>query len=244
MSTVHPVDRLVRAAQRGDTGALEELLRLVRPSLLRFAARLAPREPNREDAVQEALQDIARGVASYRWQSSFLSWCYVICARRVARAASRTSRELEALHAQLTELVEPHAPPADDAEALLANPDLQLACALVVATALTPALRRAYLFGDVLGVTDRVGGALCACSPEAFRQRVSRARRAVASDIRGRLEAAASPVVSPTWIAELDRLVVLGDLHRSHGRGATPREVARAATLAAPTLTSPQERLA
>ena len=236
--SVRPVDRLVRAAQLGDAGAAEELLALVRPSLVRFAARIAPREPHREDAVQEALQDIAHGLSSYRWQASFLSWCYAICARRVARAAARSAREVRELHDRLSEVVALGEPPYDEPEALLADQDLHLSCAIVVATGLTPGLRRAYLFGDVLGVTDRVGAELCSCSREAFRQRVSRARRAVAGEIRRGLRAHESPIAAPSWVAELDRLVRLGDLHRARGRTADADAAARAAAMIAPTLTS------
>ena len=239
--SVRPIDRLVRAAQLGDAGATEELLALVRPSLVRFAATLAPRESHREDAVQEALQDIARGLSSYRWQASFLSWCFAICARRVSRAASRSARELQELHDQLADVVALDQPPHDEPEALLADQDLHLSCAIVVATGLTPVLRRAYLFGDVLGVTDRVGAELCSCSREAFRQRVSRARRAVADEIRRGLRAHGSPLVDPAWASELDRLVRLGDLHRARGRTADAPAVARAAALIAPTLTSERE---
>lgn len=233
-----PIDRLVRAAQRGDARALDELLGLVRPSLLRFAGRIAPRDAGREDAVQEALHDIARGIDSYRWQSSFLSWCYAICARRVARVATRTARELERIEQQLEAAVLPGEAPADDREAVVADQDLHLACALVVATGLTETLRRAYLYGDVLDVTDLVGAELCGCTPAAFRQRVSRARRLVADQIRDGLVAAGSPVADPEWTDELDRLVRLGDLHRAQGRRAAPTDAGRAAMLAAPRLLS------
>lgn len=236
-----PIDRLIRSAQRGDAEAKEALLTLARPSLMRFAARLAPREADREDAVQEALNDIAQGLSSYRWQASFLSWCYVICARRVARAATRSTRDLSELRSNLVELIEPRQEPHDGLEGILADQDLNLSCALVVATKLTPVLRRAYLFGDVLGVTDVVGGELCACTPAAFRQRVSRARRLIAHEIRLDLEAARSPIVRASWAHELDRLALLGDLHRAMGRPARPQAAARAAALVAPNMTSHQD---
>jgi DNA-directed RNA polymerase specialized sigma24 family protein len=235
-AAARPIDRLVRAAQRGDRRALEEVLGLLRAPLTRFAGKLAPGDPAREDAVQEALQDIASGIRSYRWESSFLSWCYTVCARRVTRAAVRTAAELERVADQLA--VDLIAAPDvyEGREAILADQDLHLSCSMAVATGLSPALRQAYLLGDVLGVIDQVGGEICGCTPAAFRQRVSRARRAVSDQIRDGLVAAGSPVVDPAWPDELDRLVRLGELHRARGRSATPDAAERAAALAAPKL--------
>lgn len=235
-ASARPIDRLVRAAQRGDRAALEEVLGLLRAPLERFAGKLAPRDPSREDAVQEALHDIATGIASYRWESSFLSWCYTVCARRVTRAASRTAGELERIAEQLEVDLVAEPDRYEGRVALLADQDLHLSCSMVVATGLSPALRRAYLLGDVLGVTDRVGAEICGCAPAAFRQRVSRARRAVSEQIRAGLAAAGSPLVDPAWPVELDRLVRLGDLHRAQGRAATPGAAERAAAVAAPNL--------
>lgn len=231
-----PIDRLVRAAQRGDRSALEEVLGLLRAPLQRFAGKLAPGDAGREDAVQEALHDIATGIDSYRWESSFLSWCYAICARRVTRAANRTAAELSRLADQLEIDLVAEPDRYEGREAVLADQDLHLSCSMVVATGLSPALRRAYLLGDVLGVTDRVGAEICGCAPAAFRQRVSRARRIVSDQIRAGLVAADSPLVDPAWPVELDRLVRLGDLHRARGRGARPEAAERAAAVAAPNL--------
>ncbi|MEH3053955.1 MAG: sigma factor [Patulibacter minatonensis] len=233
---VFEIDRLVRAAQRGDGRALEEVLRLLRAPMLRFAQRLAPSDGGHEDAVQEALHDVARGLGGYRWQASFLSWCYAICARRVARAATRGAREIAVLADRLEHLLATSGSEGELGEEVLAAQDLHLSCAMVIATGLSPALRRAYLLGDVLGAGDRVGGELCGCTPAAFRQRVSRARRAIANEIRGGLEAAGSAVADPAWPGELDRLIQLGALLRAAGHTADAAAIGRAADVAAPLL--------
>jgi hypothetical protein len=86
----------------------------------------------------------------------------------------------------------------------------------------------------------RVGAQLCACSPAAFRQRVSRARREMHAVIRAALDeegAAERPgPAHPAARAELHRLVQLGELHRACGRTASPERTMRAALVAAPTL--------
>ena len=83
------LDPIVRAAQAGDREALERLLASLRGPLLRFARGLG-RGLEPEDAVQEALLDIARAIGGYRWEASFLSWAYAICAVAVNHAAGRS----------------------------------------------------------------------------------------------------------------------------------------------------------
>lgn len=231
------LDPIVRAAQAGDAEALQRLLGALRDPLLRFARGLG-RELEPDDAVQEALLDIARGIGGYRWEASFLSWAYVICARRVARQARADRARLAAMgewiEASVAGPMETYAP---HEEILLAQ-NAHLACSLVIATQLTPTLRRAYLLGDALGVDHVIGAQLCGCSEAAFRQRLSRARRIVGTRMREALDetpVAASAAQQET-ADELDRLVRLGGLARARATTADAAATERAVALAAPTL--------
>lgn len=236
----YALDVLVRRAQRGDEHALELLAGALRGPLLRYARRIGVAADDRDDVVQEALIDVVRGIAGYRWQASFLSWAYAIASRRAARAARRSAL----LALPLLDAVEQHARTPEDplapAEAILVEQDAHLACAFVVAGGLSDNLRRAYLLGDVLGATDAVGAEICGTSRAAFRQRVSRARREVEQAIRSALDpAGAAPApgaLDDATPEELDRLVRLGQLHRASGRTADAQRVVRADRIAAPTL--------
>ena len=235
MTHDHELDRLVRRAQRGDGPALERVLGALRGPLLRFARGLgAPADA--EDAVQDALLDISRAIGSYRWQARFLSWCYAVCARRVARRARARPRELTAMAEWIEQSLDRPEAPFDEHEAILLAQEAHLACAFVVAMELTPPLRRAYLLGEALGVTHEVGGELCGCSPAAFRQRVSRARRQVVERIEERLATGEANRPPAGVEDELDRILRLGELHRTGSRAAAAAAAERAAVLAAPTL--------
>ena len=123
-------------------------------------------------------------------------------------------------------------------EEILLAQNAHLACSLVIATQLTPAMRRAYLLGDALGVGHVVGAQLCGCTEAAFRQRLRRARRTVGERIREAVDAA--PVAASGELQdmaeELDRLVQLGDLARVRATSADAAAVGRAVAFAAPTL--------
>ena len=228
-----PLDLLVRGAQQGDARALERVLASLRGPLVRFARGLGA---DAEDAVQEALLDVSRSIGSYRWESSFLSWAYAICARRVARGAGSAPRELVTLADRLEESVARPEAPFDQHELILLAQEAHLACAFVVAMELSPALRRAYLYGEALGVTHEVGAELCGCTPAAFRQRVSRARRMVIERIEARLAEGVANEPPAEAAEELDRLLRLGELHRTSARTKGAAAAERAAALAAPTL--------
>jgi len=65
-------------AQQGDTAALEELMHLIRDKLLLFAGKLLADESLAQDAVQNALMAISRGLNSLREARAFHTWIYRI----------------------------------------------------------------------------------------------------------------------------------------------------------------------
>lgn len=239
----YALDVLVRQAQRGDEEALERLLAALRGPLVRYARRLGIAAGDAEDVAQEALVDILRGIGGYRWQASFLSWAYAITSRRAARHARTSAALALPMVERLEQALSGPEDPLSPGEAVLVEQDAHLACAFVVACRLSERLRRAYLLGEVLGVTDVTGAELCGTSRAAFRQRVSRARREVDAAIRAAIAGdGAAPerdAIAPEAGAELDRLVRLGELHRAAGRPAGAAAALRAATEVAPGLLAP-----
>jgi RNA polymerase sigma factor (sigma-70 family) len=230
------LDLLVRSAQAGDAEALERLLLALRGPLLRFARGLGGMR-TAEDAVQEALLDVGRGIGGYRWEASFLSWSYAVCARRIARHARADAARVAAMAAWMEETVQGPAEPFEQGEEILLAQNAHLACALVVAGDLQPLLRRAYLLGEALGVEHRVGAQLCNCSEPAFRQRLSRARAAVRQRIRAALdEVSADDREIRAAAEEPDRLVRLGELTSARRQQSDAAAIERAVEIAAPSL--------
>ncbi|HWC12606.1 MAG TPA: RNA polymerase sigma factor [Acidimicrobiales bacterium] len=69
-------EELVRAARAGDTGALDTLLRRHHPRLLALCRRLTGDPTDAEDACQEALVAVARGLGRFDGRSAFTTWAY------------------------------------------------------------------------------------------------------------------------------------------------------------------------
>jgi len=81
---------IVDAACRGEAAAIESLLTLLAPRLLRAVrALLGPAHPDVEDLVQEALVDLIDALPSFRGESTLLHFAIRIATRKVSRARRR-----------------------------------------------------------------------------------------------------------------------------------------------------------
>jgi len=199
---------------------------LARRLVLPHARRLVGRDG--EDATQEILLLVARGIHGYRWEASFTSWTYRIASRHLARVRARAREDPERLVEDLdAALLVDHEPPGDAALGLLAQ-EANLACAYGVLVGLSPAVRHAYLLADLLRAPDVVGASLLGTTPAAYRARASRGRAVARRAVRepGLAEAA----------SELDALADLGALYRAHRSTASPEGLWRAARATSPRL--------
>jgi RNA polymerase sigma factor (sigma-70 family) len=82
---------LARQAAAGDAAALEALLALIRPQVLRRCARLLPCFQDAEEACQDALLQVALTIGRFEGRSLFSTWLYVV----VANSARQTYRRLK-----------------------------------------------------------------------------------------------------------------------------------------------------
>ncbi len=71
---------LIRAAQRGDPGAFDELVRAHDHNVLRMAYNLLHSEEDARDIYQEAFLRVHRNLPKFRFDSSFSTWLYRIVA--------------------------------------------------------------------------------------------------------------------------------------------------------------------
>ena len=72
------VDSLIRAAQRGDQDAFEQLVRAYDQSVLRLAMNLLRSPEDARDVYQEAFLRVYRNLDSFRFDCSFHTWLYRI----------------------------------------------------------------------------------------------------------------------------------------------------------------------
>lgn len=86
------LDAVAGAAAAGDAAALDALLAAIRPDVLRRCARVLPHPGDAEDACQDALLAVARGIGSFAGRSRFTTWLYPV----VAHAAFASYRRMRA----------------------------------------------------------------------------------------------------------------------------------------------------
>ncbi len=72
------LDSLIRAAQRGDQDAFEQLVRAHDQSVLRLAMNLLRSPEDARDVYQEAFLRVYRNLESFRFDCSFHTWLYRI----------------------------------------------------------------------------------------------------------------------------------------------------------------------
>ena len=72
------IDSLIRAAQRGDQDAFEQLVRAHDQGVLRLAMNLLRSPEDARDVYQEAFLRVYRNLDSFRFECSFHTWLYRI----------------------------------------------------------------------------------------------------------------------------------------------------------------------
>jgi len=139
---------LAAACRAGDLRAFEELYRLHGARMKSMARNLLGTPADAEDAVQDTFLKIQRSIATFRGQSSFLTWSFRILIntcydRRRSRMRKREVPQDEPQAGESAPRPEPRAPAA--------HPSLMLALERAVAQ-LTPQQRDVFLMYEVEGM--------------------------------------------------------------------------------------------
>jgi RNA polymerase sigma factor (sigma-70 family) len=85
------VESLARIASGGDLAALNVLLVTVRPEVLRVCSRLLSNREDAEEACQDTLLAVSRGIVRFEGRSAFRTWLYRLASNR-ARSTHRSAR--------------------------------------------------------------------------------------------------------------------------------------------------------
>ncbi|MFI5889630.1 RNA polymerase sigma factor [Actinoplanes sp. NPDC051513] len=76
------VEALARLASVGDPVALDALLVAARPEALRVCGRFLPNREDAEEACQDTLWAVARGITEFHGRSTFRTWLHSLAANR------------------------------------------------------------------------------------------------------------------------------------------------------------------
>ncbi len=164
------VEALARSAAAGDRRALDDLLAAVRPETLRLCGRFLPHREDAEEACQDTLLAVARGIGRFHGESSFRTWLYRVAANRSRSTYQRLRRRYagEAAGVPLPERADPRR------TSVVAGTRLDLMDAL---EALPPEQAEAAALRDVLGLTYSEIAALLGVPDGTVKSRLHEARR-------------------------------------------------------------------
>jgi RNA polymerase sigma-70 factor (ECF subfamily) len=165
---------LIRAAQRGEREAFDELVRQTYVDTYSLACRLTGNEEDARDVAQDAYLRAWRGIGRFRGEAEFSTWMY----RITANAASTHTRRRRRLR---TEVLDDHMEPIEDRIESLPGPAAESAEGLErvsQAIATLPAkLRHVVVLKDVYGLSHEDIAAELDISVAAAKVRLHRARR-------------------------------------------------------------------
>lgn len=184
---------LLQQARSGAPDALERLLARHQPWIFNIALRMLYRHPDAEDATQDILIKVLRGLPTFRGESRFRTWLYRVAFNHILNVkkdqwkASSAVCSFEAAAAGLEQtpdldLPDPRTVPVP-VEILIE--ETKIHCTVGTLLCLDGRQRLVFILGEVFGVSDRVGAEIAEVTPANFRQILSRARRDLYEYLRG-----------------------------------------------------------
>jgi RNA polymerase sigma factor (sigma-70 family) len=174
---------LVRLVQQGDRGALDALIERHRPWIYNVALRMVYLPQDADDATQEILIKVVTKLSSFEGRSSLRTWLYRIAVNHLLNMKRTRAEEVGYTFERYADgldsapdldLPDPSTVPAD---VQLLVDEARIGCSMGMLLCLDREQRLAYVLGEIFGVSDTVGAELLEVSRDAFRQRLSRARR-------------------------------------------------------------------
>lgn len=187
---------LLKAAQAGDRQALEHLIELYQPLVLRFGLRMCKNFDDAQDIVQETLLAAARSLNQFQGRSSLSTWLYTIARsycikkRRRSKFAPREEASLDDTHnAEATRLATPERSP----EQMAIDRELEGALRRAI-DQLEPMYREVLVLRDMEGLTAPEVAEVVGASVPAVKSRLHRARTAVREALVPFLEPEPTPL--------------------------------------------------
>ncbi len=172
---------LIRAAQSGDAGAFERLVRAYDQQVLRLAMNLLRDPEDAHDVYQETFLRVFRNLGSFRFDCSFSTWLYRIATnlcldllrkRKIRRPEPSVVETEDGMMDRLEAL--PEARPAGDPQRAALNRELRASIERALG-ALTPRERLVFELRHYQGMRLREIGETLGTSEEAAKNCLFRA---------------------------------------------------------------------
>lgn len=182
----HQVDRaLVKRAQQGDKRAFDLLVSKYQRRLSRLVSRFIKDEHEVADVVQEAFIKAYRALATFRGESAFYTWLYRIAINTAKNYLSQNGRRYSTTvenDGEILDLAE-SIPDYHTPEAELMNREIVHAINQAIEM-LPEELRHAIILREMDGLSYDEIAQVMNCPTGTVRSRISRARDAIAKQLR------------------------------------------------------------
>jgi RNA polymerase sigma factor (sigma-70 family) len=158
--------KLIEAAAKGDTEAIEQILLQYHPTITRFARKYCATPEDVEDAIQETLWIAAQKIGTLRVTSAFISWLFQVVRHQCFRLLKIARNESTLTVPAKLEL-------ADE------NPELRIALQNDVVNAiahLSAEQRQVLIMRDIEGMTAPAVASTLGITLETVKSRLHRAR--------------------------------------------------------------------
>jgi RNA polymerase sigma factor (sigma-70 family) len=174
------LETMARAAAAGDPAAVDALLIAVGPEVLRVCARFLPYREDAEEACQDTLLALARGIERFEGRSSFRTWLHRLAANRARSTYQRLRHRFqnEASGRPVPDNPDPRR------TSVVAGTRLDLLDAL---ECLTADLAEAVTLRDVVGLSYREVADLLDIPEGTVKSRIHEARRRMRQQLTGEL---------------------------------------------------------
>lgn len=177
---------LIDKALSGDKESLESIILNVQDLIFNLSLRMLGTFADAEDAAQDIILKIITNLSSFKKQSSFTTWVFSIASNHLKNYKKHMFAHMPLsfeyygndiengnIHdiPDLTQNVE---------KAILAD-ELKMSCTNVMLQCLDAESRCIFILGTMFKLDSRIAGEVLGLTPEAYRQRLSRIRKKMAS---------------------------------------------------------------
>ena len=186
MNQLKQEKQLIEAAVSGNSEALEAVLCSVQDMVFNLSLRMLGMVPDAEDATQEILIKVMTHLASFRKESSLRTWVFRIASNHLKNYQkgmfSKAALSFEEYGADIVSGRENGVPDmSGGVDKALLERELKLSCSNVMLQCLDAESRCIYILGTMFRLNSQIAADILELSPEAYRQKLSRARRKMAS---------------------------------------------------------------
>ncbi len=174
---------LVERATNGDRVALESLVLRHQAWIYNVAVRMVFHTHDAEEVTQEVLVKVITKLGTFKGESAFRTWLYRVVTNHVLNMKQRAAESRALTFSQLgaaidgtpeLDLPDPNTVPVD---VPLLVEETKVACTTGMLLCLDRRQRLIFTLGEILGVSDSVGGEVLEMSAGNFRQCLALARR-------------------------------------------------------------------